>query len=158
MISVVQGNTDTSFQFNLWPWADTIGYQESGTYGIDRCGTKSYQVSDSNNNIVDWVTVMPDGTLKVQPGLTTPTGIQDLTLTVIMDDYVDSETGQPISASTSFSVNVDLCTATISTQSSSINDLYYHRWGDATPSTRSFFPFTYVAGCALNFEYTAKIT
>lgn len=99
---------------------------------------------------------MPDGTLKIQPGLTTPTGLQQLTLTVVMDDYVDSN-GQPITSTVMFSVDVGLCSASISTQSSSINDLYYHRWGDATPSTRSFFPFTYVAGCALNFSYEAKI-
>ena len=65
VISVIQGNTDESFSFFNWEWPDTIGYAEAGQYGVGRCGLKTYEVRDANNNLVDWVTVLPDGTLKV---------------------------------------------------------------------------------------------
>lgn len=69
LISVMQGNTDTSFMFNVWPPVDNIGYANSGEYGVDRCGSKSYTLKDENNLVIDWITILPDGTLKVQPGL-----------------------------------------------------------------------------------------
>ncbi len=138
---MTQGNTDTSFQFQTWPWVDTIGYNNAGTYGIARCGSKTYQITDSNNNVVDWVTIMPDGTLKIQPNLTTAPGTQALTLTVTMNDYTDAN-GQPITESTGFFVNVNQCTAVINTDSSPINNLVYHRWGSGQSSIRNFFPFT----------------
>lgn len=66
---VKQGSTNIDFMFNAWAWADTVGFSDISTYGKARCGTKSYEIKDAFGNLIDWVSVMPDGTLKVQPGL-----------------------------------------------------------------------------------------
>ena len=89
-----------------------MGFTNSATYGVKRCGNKSYEIRDSNNNIVDWVTVLADGTLRIAPVLSTAPGIINLTLTVSMIDYKDSF-GNAISAKTSFSVTVTQCVPTI---------------------------------------------
>ena len=72
LVSVVQGNTDTSFQFTVWPPIDNVGYENSAEYGTDRCGMKSFMLKDESNVEIDWATILPDGTLKVQPGLSLP--------------------------------------------------------------------------------------
>ena len=60
----MQGNTDTSFKFPVWPPIDNVGYENSGEYGIDRCGMKSFVLRDASTNLeIDWMTVLPDGTL-----------------------------------------------------------------------------------------------
>jgi len=97
-LSVFQGLTNIDAQFARWVWTDTIGYPANASYGTGLCGTKSYTVYDQNGNEIDWVTVLPDGTLKLQPGLTTPSGDYELTLVVTMDDYTDVF-GDPIVAS-----------------------------------------------------------
>lgn len=89
-----------------------MGFTNSATYGVKRCGNKSYEIRDSNNNIVNWVTVLSNGTLKIAPDLSTAPGKIDLTLTVSMIDYKDNF-GNPISAETSFSVTVTQCVPTI---------------------------------------------
>lgn len=126
---VKQGSTNTNnFRFGVWAWADTVGFSDSVTYGKARCGTKSYEVRDAFGNIVDWVSVMADGTLKVQPGLDVVPMYHELTLTVYMDDYVNSN-GDPIYASQPFGVTVILCEPMIDVSDSNINDVFYHRWG-----------------------------
>ena len=156
LITVMQGNTDTSFEFSVWPPVDNIGYADSGEYGIDRCGTKSYTLKDENNLVIDWITILPDGTLKVQPGLELLDQIHEIDLTVTLDDYLDTQ-GMSITTSTTLMVEVQPCVPSIDTSSSLINDVFYHRWGDQQPSIRSFQPFQYTAGCALEFTYTAKL-
>ena len=59
--------------------------------------------------------------------------------------------------STSFFVDVEICSAVIDSSMSQISNVFYHSWGDANPSTRTFLPFSYTADCALDFTYTAKI-
>lgn len=45
----------------------------------------------------------------------------------------------------------------IDTSSSGVENIFYHRWGGVQPSIRSFYPFTYTAGCNLEFTYVAMI-
>lgn len=63
----------------------------------------------------------------------------------------------PIETEATISIEVTPCVPTIDTSSSLVTDVFYHRWGDSQPSIRSFQPFTYTAGCALEFTYTAKL-
>ena len=86
---MLQGNVDTSHQFTVWPLVDSIGYSDSGEYGIERCGTKSHTFKDEMNLTVDWVTVLVDGTLKVQPPLELADKTHQITMQVTMDDYLD---------------------------------------------------------------------
>jgi len=153
---VMQGSTNTDFAFDVWSWPDTVGYTNAGTYGNARCGTKSYEIRDSFGNIVDWVTVMADGTLKINPGVDIEPRVHTLSLTVFLDDYTQPN-GQPIYSTVSFAVDVKLCTPVIDTSVSVVSDIFYHRWASTQPSLRNFFPFQYDAPCQLEFSYSAKI-
>jgi len=73
-----------------------------------------------------------------------------------MNDYLKTN-GDRIQATQSITVIVTECTATINTSLSKPTDVFYHRWGSKTVSTRFFQPFTVTAGCTLTFTYTAKI-
>lgn len=155
-LSVYQGLTNVDATFVKWIWDDTIGYPADTSYGTGLCGSKSYTVYDQNGNEVDWATVLPDGTLKLQPGLDTIAGDYSLTIVVTMDDYTD-EFGDPIAAQTIFLSTVVKCSPTINLAFSDINDVFYHRWDDTTESLRTFYSFEYNAACTLEFTYEAKI-
>ena len=73
-----------------------------------------------------------------------------------MDDYTDAS-GAQIKTTATIQVEVLPCVPSIDTSASSIEDVSYHRWRDSEPSLRSFAPFSYDAGCQLEFSYSAKI-
>ena len=99
---------------------------------------------------------MADGTVRVQPGLTIAPRDWALTVTVTMDDYTNAQ-GQPITATGAIYVTVLKCVVSIDTSSSTINDIFYHRWGYQEPSIRVFALFQYTAACNLEFTYEAKL-
>ena len=73
-----------------------------------------------------------------------------------MAEYLNSD-DEPITASSKLFVTVKECQAVIDTSMSSINDVFYHRWGSTEPSIRIVTPFLYTAPCPLKFSYEAKI-
>jgi hypothetical protein len=96
---VVQGNTYTPHTFSVWPPVDFVGYANAGEYGVDRCGSKSFTLKDENNETVDWVSITPDGSLKVQPGLDLAVKTHEITLVITLDDYLSTDS-LPIKAET----------------------------------------------------------
>ena len=154
-LAAMQGLTDT-YVLTTWVWEDTIGDTNSAEFGSARCGPKSYTIRDSLNNEVDYVTLYANGDLILAPSVSDPIGIHLLTLEVSIDDYTRANS-DPITASRQFTVTINKCTATISTGSSAIGDVNYHKWGSTDDSIRQVQPFGYTSsGCALDFTYTVQ--
>lgn len=49
-----------------WPWADSVD-SASQTFGTDKCGQKTYWVTDDQLNPVPYVEFRADGTLIMSP-------------------------------------------------------------------------------------------
>lgn len=61
-LSATQGLTDT-YQLTTWVWDDTIGDTNSAEFGSDRCGPKTYTITNELGEEVDYVELYANGNL-----------------------------------------------------------------------------------------------